>query len=175
MSITRVKKMFIFFINLSLRKRQISYKRSGWLQTLETEIALKKRKKKRRSKKRQDNLGLHFYYKLVFRSLAKLGGGCHEDVGPLPLRSSLVGILKVTRKISMLWEASFSLDWSLRAARGSMVSWATSLVTSIGFLATSGSSASLDGLWTEEKALGGLSLPTSASLKVVSALEPEKL
>ena len=75
----------------------------------------------------------------------------------------------------MLWEASFSLDWSLRAARGSMVSWATSLVTSIGFLATSGSSASLDGLWTEEKALGGLSLPTSASLKVVSALEPEKL
>ena len=31
-----------------------------------------------------------------------------EDSGPLPLRSSLVGIRRVASTISMLWECSFS-------------------------------------------------------------------
>ena len=34
MNITRIKEMFIIFIKLSLRKRQISYKRVASLQTL---------------------------------------------------------------------------------------------------------------------------------------------
>ena len=46
MSITRVKKIFIIFINLSLRKRQRNYKRASWLQTMEIETAVKKKKKK---------------------------------------------------------------------------------------------------------------------------------
>ena len=47
MSITRVKKIFIIFINLSLRKRQRNYKRASWLQTMEIETAVKKKKKKK--------------------------------------------------------------------------------------------------------------------------------
>ena len=41
-----------------------------------------------------------------------------EDAGPLPLRSSLVGIRRVARIIYTLWEASFSLEESLVAAGG---------------------------------------------------------
>ena len=97
-----------------------------------------------------------------------------KDVGPLPLRSSLVGIGRVVKTISMLWEASFSLEGSFGAAEGWMASWATSLVTSASFSTISGYSASLDGLLTEGRALAGLSLPVSTSLEAVSALEPEE-
>ena len=45
-----------------------------------------------------------------------------EDVGPIPLKSSLIGIGRVARTISMLWEASFSLEGSLGATGG----WAAS-------------------------------------------------
>ena len=97
-----------------------------------------------------------------------------EDAGPLPLRSSLVDIGKVARTISMLWEASFSLEGSLGVAEGWMASWATSLVTSASFSAISGYSASLDGLLTVGRALAGLSLPVSAFLEAVSAWEPKE-
>ena len=46
MNITRIKEMFIIFINLSLRKRQRVYKRASGLQTMETETTLKTKKKK---------------------------------------------------------------------------------------------------------------------------------
>ena len=59
-----------------------------------------------------------------------------EDVGPLPLRSSLVGIGRVANIISMLWEASFSLEGSLGVAGGRVASWATSLVVSAAFSAS---------------------------------------
>ena len=39
-----------------------------------------------------------------------------EDAGPLPLRSSLVGIRRVARIIYTFWEASFSLEGSLGIA-----------------------------------------------------------
>ena len=40
------------------------------------------------------------------------------DAGPLPLRSSLEGMGRVTSTISMFWEAFFSLGGSLGASRG---------------------------------------------------------
>ena len=98
-----------------------------------------------------------------------------EDAGPLPLRSSLVGIGRVAKTISMLWKASFSLEGSLRVAGGWAASWATSLVIFASFLATLGRSASLEGLLIEGRTLAGLSLPESTSLEAVSALEPEEL
>ena len=61
-----------------------------------------------------------------------------EDARPLSLRSSLVGIRRVARTISMLWEASFSLKGSLGTAGGKLASWTTSLVMSVAFSATSG-------------------------------------
>ena len=97
-----------------------------------------------------------------------------EDAGPLPLRSSLVGIGRVASTISILWEASFSLDGSLGAAGGWMASWATSLVTSASFLATLCCFVSLDGLWTKGRVLAGLSLPAFASLEAVSTLKHEE-
>ena len=97
-----------------------------------------------------------------------------EDAGSLPLRSSLVGIRRVVRTISMLWEATFSLEGSLGVARGWPASWVTSLVIFASFLATSSHSASLEGLLSEGRTLVGLSLPASASLEAVSALEPEE-
>ena len=47
MNITRIKEMFIIFIKLNLRKRQISYKRVTSLQTLKIKTTVKKKKKKR--------------------------------------------------------------------------------------------------------------------------------
>ena len=57
-----------------------------------------------------------------------------KDSGPLPLRSSLVGIRRVASTISMLWEASFSLEGSLGIAGGKVASWATSFVVYVAFL-----------------------------------------
>jgi len=68
-----------------------------------------------------------------------------EDAGPLPLRSSLVGIGRVASTISILWEASFSLEGSLEAAEGRVASWATSLVMSVAFSASLDCSTSLGG------------------------------
>ena len=68
-----------------------------------------------------------------------------KDVGPLPLRSSLVGIGRVANTISILWEASFSLEGSLEAAEGRVASWATSLAMPAAFSTTSYCSASLGG------------------------------
>ena len=92
-----------------------------------------------------------------------------KNVGPLPLRSSLVGIGRVVKTISMLWEASFSLEGSLGAAGGWMAPWATSLFVFASFLATLGYSASLEGLLTEGRTLAGLSLLVFASLEAVLA------
>ena len=97
-----------------------------------------------------------------------------EDARPLSLRSSLVGIRRVVRTISMLWEAYFSLEGSLGTAGGKLASWATSLVMSIAFSATSGYSVSLEGMLTERRTLVGLSLPSFASLEAMSTLEPEE-
>ena len=47
MNITRIKEMFIIFIKLNLRKRQIGYKRVTSLQTLKIKTTVKKKKKKR--------------------------------------------------------------------------------------------------------------------------------
>ena len=68
-----------------------------------------------------------------------------KDVGPLPLRSSSVGIGRVASTISMLQEASFSLEGSLGAVGGKVVSWATSLAMSAAFSTTSYCFASLGG------------------------------
>ena len=93
------------------------------------------------------------------------------DSGPLPLRSSLEGMGRVVRTISMLWEASFSLKGSLGAAEGRWASWATSLVVSATFLASSDCSTALGEMLAVGRALVGFSLPSSASLETESALE----
>lgn len=71
----------------------------------------------------------------------------------------------------MLWEASFSLEGSLGAIEGKVVSWATSLVTFATFSATSDYLPSLEGMLARGRALVGLSLSSSASLEAVSSLE----
>ena len=48
MNITRVKEKFIIVIKLSLRKRQMDYKRASWLQIMEAKTTIKKKKKKGR-------------------------------------------------------------------------------------------------------------------------------
>ena len=63
MSITRVKEMFIIFINLSLRKRQISYKISDWLQILETKTTTKKKRKKEEEESYYEN---YFFFITIF-------------------------------------------------------------------------------------------------------------
>ena len=44
MNITRVKEKFIIFIKLSLRKRQMDYKRASWLQIMEAKTTIKKKR-----------------------------------------------------------------------------------------------------------------------------------
>ena len=97
-----------------------------------------------------------------------------EEAGPLPLRSSLVSIGRVASTISILWEASFSLEGSLGAVGGKLASSATSFVEFIAFSATLDCSASLEGMLAVRKALVGFSLPLSASLEEVLTLEPEE-
>ena len=65
-NITSMKEKLTIIIKLSLRKRQIDYKRVNGLQSLKTKTTVKKK---------GDNLWLHFYYKFVLWSLNKLGGG----------------------------------------------------------------------------------------------------
>ena len=96
-----------------------------------------------------------------------------EDASPLSLRSSLVSMGRVASTISMLWEASFSFEGSLGAAGGRLASWATSLV-STAFSASLNYFASLGGMLVVGRALVGLSLPSSASLETILALEPEE-
>ena len=96
-----------------------------------------------------------------------------EDAGPLPLSSSLAGTGRVASTISMLWEASFSLEGSLVVAGGKGASWATSLVVSTAFSASSDCSAASGEMLAVGRVLVGLFLPSSASLETGSALEPE--
>ena len=58
-----------------------------------------------------------------------------EDAGPLPLKSSLVGIGRVASTISILWEASFSLRESLGAIEDLVVSGAIPFVVFFSFSA----------------------------------------
>ena len=74
----------------------------------------------------------------------------------------------------MLWEASFSFEGSLRAIGGKATSWAPSLVVSTSFSASSDCPASLEEILAIGGALGGLSLPSSASKETGSALKPKE-
>ena len=75
--------------------------------------------------------------------------------------------------ISILWEASFSLEKSLGATGGKATSRATSLVESATFFASSEGSASLEEMLVVGRALVGLSLPLSIPEEARLALEPE--
>jgi len=80
---------------------------------------IKKRgKKKTEIGKDKTTQGFIFITSLSLKVLLGWVEVAVEDARPLPLRSSLVGIGRVVRTIFMLWEASFSLDWSLGAAGG---------------------------------------------------------
>ena len=113
--------------------------------------------------------GFIFIIRLSFRIL----GGWVEDASPLPLRSSFVSMGRVASTMSMLWEASFSLEGSLGAAGGRLASWVTSSM-STAFSASLNYFASLGGMLVVGRALVGLSLPSSASLETILALEPEE-
>ena len=74
----------------------------------------------------------------------------------------------------MLWEASFSLEGSLRATGGRATSWAPFLVVSASFSASSDYPTSLEEILAIRGTLGGLSLPLSTSKETGSALELEE-
>ena len=71
----------------------------------------------------------------------------------------------------------FSLEGSLGIAGGRVASWATSFVAYVAFSVTSDCSTSLGGggMLAIGRVLVGLSLPSSASLEAVSALQLEEL
>ena len=135
----------------------------------------KQQLKKEKRKKKKTTYGFIFITSLSFGVLAGWVDAAMEEAGPLPLRSSLVSIGRVASTISMLWEASFSLEGSLGIAGGKVASWATSFVVYVAFSVTSDCSTSLGGMLAIGRVLVGLSLPSSASLEAVSALQPEEL
>ena len=172
MSITRVKEMFIIFINLSLRKRQISYKISDWLQILETKTTTKKKEKKK--KKKKATMKITSFLLQFFSLIAALVGrvsAASEASEPLLVWSPLAGIARVARMISILVETSFCLERSCGATGGFMALRATLLDVFISFSMTPGYSATLEGLSGRGRTLVGLALPISATSKVVSVLE----
>nr|POE46494.1 hypothetical protein CFP56_70066 [Quercus suber] len=65
---------------------------------------------------------------------------------------------RVASTISMLWEASFSLWGSLRAFGGKWASWATSLVVSTAFSASSDCYVALEEMLAVGRVLLGLFL-----------------
>lgn len=107
-------------------------------------------------------------------ALADFSSAAAEEADPLPLESSLVGIGKVARTISRLWEVPFSLRESLGTTGGFVTSGGTSLAISISFSTISACCTSLEGLLRRGRTLAGTSLLGSESLKAVSTLEPEK-
>ena len=110
MNITRVKEKFIIVIKLSLRKRQMDYKRASWLQIMEAKTTIKKKKKKGKA-----TLKNYFFFITILSFVGALVdwvSAASEDFGPLPLRSPLAGTGKVARTISILGGTSFSLSGS---------------------------------------------------------------
>ena len=173
MSITRVKEMFIIFINLSLRKRQISYRILDWLQILETKTTTKKKEKKKKKKKKA-TMKITSFLLQFFSLIAALVGrvsAASEASEPLLVWSPLAGIGKVARMISILVETSFCLERSCGATGGFVALRATLLDVFISFSMTPGYSATLEGLSGRGRTLVGLALPISATSKVVSVLE----
>ena len=102
-----MKEKLITIIKLSLRKRQTDYK--FW-------------NKKQQFKKKTattTTYGFIFITSLSFaRVLLGRAGVVVKDVGPLSLRSSLVGTGRVARMMSIVWGASTSLEGSLGATGG---------------------------------------------------------
>ena len=88
-----MKEKLTIIIKLSLRKRKIDYKRVNGLQSLKTKTTVKKR---------GTTYGFIFITSLSFEVLTSWVEATVEHVGPLPLRSSLVGIGRVASTISML-------------------------------------------------------------------------
>ena len=155
-----MKEKLIIIIKLSLRKKANRLQKGKLI----TNLGNKNNSSKKRKKKwKETTHGFIFITSLSYGGLAGWAKATVKDARPLPLRSSLIGIGRVSKTISMLWEASFSLEGSLGAAGGWTASWATSLVISASFSATSGYSASLERLLTKGRALAGLSLPASTS------------
>ena len=100
-----MKEKLITIIKLSLRKRQTDYK--FW------------NKKQQFKKKKKTTYGFIFITSLSFaRVLLGRVGVVVKDVGPLSLRSSLVGTGRVARTMSIVWGASTSLEGSLGATGG---------------------------------------------------------
>ena len=106
-----MKEKLITIIKLSLRKRQTDYK--FWNKKQQ----LKKKKKKKTAT--TTTYGFIFITSLSFaRVLLGRAGVVVKDVGPLSLRSSLVGTGRVARTMSIVWGASTSLEGSLGATGG---------------------------------------------------------
>lgn len=77
------------------------------------------------------------------------------EARPLSSESSLLGIRRVARTISRLWDTYLSLEGSLGVAEGLVALGATPLVVSFSFLATPACFASLEGLLEEGRTLAG--------------------
>ena len=167
------KKDLQFSLRLSLRKRQISYKRLTLLQALEIKTTVKKRKK------REKYTLNYFFFTTIFSFGGPLVGwesATFEDPKSLRLRSPLASNGRVARTTSIEEGTFFSLGWSLGPAGGLVASGATTLLASASFSATPCYWATSEGLSEKARALVGLALPTSAiSVKasVLKLVEPD--
>ena len=173
-NITSVKEKFIIIIKLSLGKRKIDYKRENGLQSLETKPTVKKRKKK----KKKDNLWLHFYYKFVLWSLGWLGGCCHGrgrtftfEVFLGKYRESCQHNLHVVGSLFFLGGV-FGDSWWQGGIMGHFLCCVCCLFSDLRLLYLLGGGG---GMLAIGRFLVGLSLPSSASLEAVSALQLEEL
>ena len=97
-----------------------------------------------------------------------------EDVGPLPLDSSLAGMRKVAKTSSWLWETTLPSKESLGVVGGFVISGATSFRFSFSFSAVPACSAPFGGLLGGGRSLAGISLVELEYLGAASSGEIEE-
>ena len=110
MNITRVKERFIIVIKLSLRKRQMDYKRASWLQIMQAKTTIKKKGGGGKA-----TLKIYFFFITILSFVGALVDWvsvASEDFGPLPLRSPLAGTGRIAKEISILKDTTFTLGGS---------------------------------------------------------------
>ena len=160
-NITSMKEKLTIIIKLSLGKRKIDYKRVNRLQSLEAKTTIKK-------KREEITYGFIFITSLSFGILVGWVEAVVEDVVPLPLRSSLVGIGRVAnttccRKTLFPWRGlwgKLEAGWH----HGPLPRWCL-----LPFQQPQATLLPWKGCWLEgELCLG---FPCSAPLEAVSSLE----
>ena len=124
---------------------------------METKTTVKKKKKKKK-------IIAYFKSYLILRTslsfpraLVDWAGAAAEDAGPLPLDSSLVGMGKIAKTSSWLWETTPPSEESLGVARGFVASGVTSVVFSFSFATAPTCFAPFGGLLGGGRSWAGIS------------------